>query len=109
MDKYANKGTFKFVDFLCEKDQHLFCEFYRRVEGTAVYFPKCRQSQIRFMNRRNRSIRRMFFRLKKLGLNDMEAYCEIQLRNNLARKLAINTIRAIVKQHQFYKVERGEI
>ena len=72
------------------------------MEGTQVYFPKSAKNASAFYTRRNDGIRRMYHRLKKLGLNDLECYTEIQLRYRLASKLTVDTIRAIVKGYHRY-------
>lgn len=97
---------FKFVELLCEKDFKIWTEFYRQMEGKKVYFPKTKSASKQYFIRRNDSIRRMYRRLGKLDLTDLEAFSEISIRLRCAYGLSITTIRHICKCYSGYNPNR---
>ena len=93
-------GKFKFLEFLSKEEQEVFNRLREKLGGKTVYIPYPKRDPYRqYLEKRNKKIRRMFERYKKLGLLEEVIFAEISNRLSCVNKLSMSRIRAIVKRY----------
>ena len=94
--------TFRFMDFLTPEEQELFKQFREKLGGKILYIPyPDADYYFDFLAKRNRKIKKMYARLKKLGLSDRVIYAEISIRLSCAHNLSQSRLRAIIKGYVY--------
>jgi Mor family transcriptional regulator len=101
---------FKFYDFLTPEEQEALNKLREKLGGRNIYirYPEPNQYRL-YLNKRNARIRKMFVRLKKLGLSESVIYAEISIRLSCAKGLSESHIRKIVKGYLEKRSQRSEV
>jgi hypothetical protein len=90
-------GMFKFIDFLTPEEQEALNKLREKLGGKTIYIRYPERNPYReYLEKRNARIRKMFVRLKKLGLSNNTIYAEISIRLTCAKGLSESQIRKIV-------------
>ena len=98
---------FKFIDFLSPQEREALNLLREKLGGKTIYIRYPEYNPYReYLEKRNNRIRKMFFRLKKLGLSNNAIYAEISIRLSCAKGLSQSHIRKIVKG---YLKKRSEV
>ncbi len=101
------QGKFNFLEFLSPAEREAFELLREKLGGKTVYIPYPEEDPYKeALKNRNRAIKRMYYRLKKLGYSDRITFTEISIRLGCARNLSYSSIRAIVKGYQYPKRTR---
>jgi hypothetical protein len=89
---------FKLWDLLTEEEKQALNKLRQKLGGKVIYVPYPEHNDYReCLDHRNARIRKMFMRLKKLGLSEHVIYAEISIRLSCAKGLSQSHIRKIVK------------
>ncbi|MFB3895412.1 MAG: hypothetical protein ACE14V_03815 [bacterium] len=89
---------FKLWDYLSDEEKAALNQLRQKLGGKVVYIPYPEHNDFHeYIEHRNQRIKKMFARLKKLGLSERVIYAEISIRLSCAKGLSQSHIRKIVK------------
>lgn len=89
---------FKFWDLLSEEEKEALNKLRQKLGGKVIYVPYPEHNDFHaYIEHRNQRIKKMFIRLKKLGLSEHIIYAEISIRLSCAKGLSHSHIRKIIK------------
>jgi hypothetical protein len=89
---------FKLWDLLTEEEKQALNQLRQKLGGKVIYVPYPEHNDFHaYIEHRNQRIKKMFMRLKKLGLSEHVIYAEISIRLSCAKGLSQSHIRKIVK------------
>ena len=87
----------KLPQFTCKKDQKLFDDFCQSLAGKTLYFPKYTRAFDSYLTRRNREIKKIYSKCRKLGKSNIYCIMEVRRACPMAQNLSEVTIRFIAK------------
>jgi hypothetical protein len=88
---------FKLWELLTEDEKEALNKLRQKLGGKVIYVPYPEHNE--YIEHRNQRIKKMFMRLKKLGLSERVIYAEISIRLSCAKGLSQSHIRKIVKNY----------